>query len=232
MTLVVCLKASNGIVLAADSRGTIGDPRGLTAINDTQQKIFGLGKCGLALAGASEMGAALLDELKKNNVDASPNVDDAVKKVVELSATLFSQWFRDIPPPQRPPVLITIGGYRYPKGGLPLAMIYLLSSQMNFAPQLFDHGPCMSGVPQYAVYLAHRYYDPAIPLSKAKALAEYLIAETASQDPKVGGPIRIAEITAEGGYRQLTDAEVSGISKANEELNERLRQFFLEGDLK
>jgi 20S proteasome alpha/beta subunit len=232
MTLVVCLKASNGIVLAADSRGTIGDPRGLTAINDSQLKIFGLGKCGLALAGASEMGSALLDELRKNNLDTSANIDDAVKNVVELSATLFSQWFRDIPAPQRPPVLITLAGYRYPKDALPVGMIYLLSSQMNFAPQLFDHGPCMSGVPQYAVYLAHRYYDASVPLSKAKALAEYLITETASQDPKVGGPIRIAEITPEGGYRQLTGAEVGAISKANEELNERLRQFFLEGEVK
>jgi len=27
MSLIVCLKAKDGIVLAADSRGTIGDPK-------------------------------------------------------------------------------------------------------------------------------------------------------------------------------------------------------------
>jgi hypothetical protein len=46
MTLVVAIKARDGIVLAGDSRGTIGDPRGLTAINDTQQKVHHLGNHG------------------------------------------------------------------------------------------------------------------------------------------------------------------------------------------
>lgn len=38
MTLLVALKGQDGLVLAADSRGTFGDPRGVTAQNDTQQK--------------------------------------------------------------------------------------------------------------------------------------------------------------------------------------------------
>jgi len=42
MTLVTCFRGKDGVVLAADSRGTIGDPRGLTAINDTQQKLLSL----------------------------------------------------------------------------------------------------------------------------------------------------------------------------------------------
>jgi hypothetical protein len=46
----------------------------------------------------------------------------------------------------------------------------------------------MIGVPQYAIYL------PNISSDKAAALAEYLISETASQDPKVGGPIKIAKV--------------------------------------
>ncbi|MBI2304446.1 MAG: hypothetical protein HYU86_06825 [Chloroflexi bacterium] len=109
-------------------------------------------------------------------------------------------------------------------------MIYLLNSQFNFAPQLFTgNSPCMAGVPQYAVYLVHRYYDPGISPERAKALAEYLIAETASQDPKVGGPIHIAEITPYNEYRELSQTEVEEIHKSNAELNQRLRQFFLKG---
>jgi 20S proteasome alpha/beta subunit len=86
----------------------------------------------------------------------------------------------------------------------------------------------MAGVPQYAVCLFHRYYDRNITLERARALAEYLIAETASQDPKVGGPIRIAEVTPSG-YRQLTDDEVALVSSANAALNQNLRSFFLTG---
>lgn len=227
MTLVVCMKSSEGIVLAADSRGTIGDPRGLTAINDTQVKIFPLGKCGLGLAGASEMGAVLLDELRKKDIDSCSDVDEAVTRLVAECAQFFRQWFQAIPPQQRPAVLLTLAGYRFDDSGNAEPLIYLLNSQMNFAPQLFSI-PCLSGVPQYAVYLVHRYYDPSISLEKAKALAEYLISETASQDPKVGGPIRIAEVTPDNGYRELTEEEVRKINDANKELNLQLREFFLE----
>lgn len=231
MSLVVCMKASNGIVLAADSRGTIGDPRGLTAINDTQIKIFQIGKCGMGIAGASEMGTVLLDELRKLGIDTISSIDQAVQTITENCANLFAQWFRDIPPNQRPVVLLTLGGYRILNGRSPEPMVYLLNSQMNFAPQLFGNTPCMSGVPQYAVYLVHRYYDSSIPLERAKALAEYLIAETASQDPKVGGPIRIAEITSNEGYHELSNSEIQNISKINQDLNLQLRSFFIKGRL-
>lgn len=219
------MKASDGIVLAADSRGTIGDPRGLTAINDSHTKIHQIGSCGVAFAGASEMGAVLLDELQKNSVDARcGNIDAAIAEIVPACAQYFSQWFGGIPPNQRPGVLITLAGYR--QADPPEPMVYLLNSQANFAPQLFNNVPCMSGVPQYAVYLVHRYYDQSVSLENAKALAHYLIEETASQDPKVGGPIRIAEITAGSGFRELAEEEVAEIGTGNQELNQKLKEFF------
>ncbi len=229
MSLVICMKAEETIIMAADSRGTVGDPRGLTAINDAYIKIFPLGRFGIGLVGASEMGNTLLDELNKKGVGNISDFDQVVSKTVSESAQCFNQWFGSIPPAQRPSLLITVAGHRINVGTNPEPMIYMLFSQTNFAPQLFGHMPCMSGVPQYAVYLAHRYYDPGISVEKAKALAEYLIAETASQDPKVGGPIRIAEITVDTGYRELTKDEVGEIHAANEIVNQRLRQFFLEG---
>lgn len=228
MSLLVCMKASQAIIMAADSRGTVGDPRGLTAINDTYIKIFPLGRLGIGLVGASEMGNTLLDELNKKGVDSIADFDKAISKIVSESAQCFNQWFGNIPPAQRPIVVVTVAGHRTNAGKPPEPMIYMLISQTNFAPQLFGHMPCMTGVPQYAVYLAHRYYDPSISVEQAKALAEYLIAETASQDPKVGGPIRIAEITADKGYRELTKEEVEQIHSANEQLNQNLRHFFLQ----
>ncbi|HUV56004.1 MAG TPA: hypothetical protein VMV84_02105 [Dehalococcoidales bacterium] len=230
MTLIVGMKAIDAIILGADSRGTIGDPRGLTAINDTYQKLFPLGCCGIGVAGASEMGSVLLDELQKRGVgDNSNNIDDAMAQVRQHSAECFTEWFGSIQPSQRPGVLLTLAGYRFPSGQEPVPMIYLLNSQANFAPQLFGHIPCLSGIPQYAVYLVHRYYEPSISTDQAKSLTEYLIAETASQDPKVGGTIHIAEITPVDGYRELTTEEITAIHQSNEDLNQRLRRFFLEG---
>lgn len=232
MTLIVAMKANAAIIMGADSRGTIGDPRGLTAINDTFQKLFPLGSCGIGVAGASEMGAVLLDEFQKRHVGNSSNsIDEAMTEVIQNAAQCFNEWFGAIPPSQRPAVLLTLAGYRFPAGQEPIPMTYLLNSQANFAPQLIGHLPCLSGIPQYAVYLSHRYYDPSISVERAKVLTEYLIVETASQDPKVGGRIRMAEITPTDGYRELTEEEVSGIHDSNEALNEFLREYFLRGGI-
>ena len=224
------MKADRAIILGADSRGTIGDPRGLTAINDSYLKIFPMGRCGIGIAGASEIGTALLDELRKQGSDDLTDIDQTISIVRNESTQCFNNWFGNIPSIQRPGVLLTVAGYRRRTSAQPDPMIYLLNSQTNFAPQLFGHMPCMTGVPQYAVYLVHRYYDPTISVEQAKCLVEYLIAETASQDPKVGGPIRIAEITPEG-YKELNESEVETIHQRNESLNQQLRQFFMRGGI-
>ena len=116
-------------------------------------------------------------------------------------------------------------GYRSRRGQPSEPMMYLLNSQANFAPQLCSN-TMMGGVPQYAVYLVHRYYDPQMTLTKGQALAEYLIRETASQDPKVGGPVRMAVVKSSG-YKALTDSQIESVHKKNEALNRRLKQFFV-----
>ena len=55
-----------------------------------------------------------------------------------------------------------------------------------------------------------------------------MIAETATQDPKVGGPIKIASITEADGFRELDAAEVLEITKLNDDQNAKLRNFFFE----
>jgi len=105
----------------------------------------------------------------------------------------------------------------------------MVNSQLDFAPQLCTSGHFLGGIPQYAIYLIHRLYNPQMSVVHLSALAAYLIAETATQDPKVGGPIRIAQITEEKGYEELTEQNVSLIVKGNEEQNQKLRQFFFEG---
>jgi 20S proteasome alpha/beta subunit len=185
-----------------------------------------LGKYGIAYAGSGDMAGALLNEFQKRNLGDQSNVDDLATEISKVSADRFAEWFRDIRPADRSPVLLLLAGYRTIAGGTE-PLLYTLNSQANFAPGI-NPEMTMAGVPQYAVYLFHRYYDPSITLERARALAEYLIAETASQDPKVGGPIRIAEVTPSG-YRELTDHEVSAISAANAALNTNLRSFFLTG---
>ena len=60
VTLLVALQGKDGIVLAADSRGTFGDPREVTAQNDSQQKAHVLSQHVAVLqAGAAEAATIL-----------------------------------------------------------------------------------------------------------------------------------------------------------------------------
>jgi 20S proteasome alpha/beta subunit len=232
MTLIVAMKTEEAIILASDSRGMMGDPRGLSAINDNQTKLYSLGHCGFGLAGASELGASLLDEYRKKGFDKPTPVDEVMEKISQESAKLYNKWFGDIMREKRPLVVITLAGYRNLGTPKPEPMIYVLESGQNFAPMLMGKYPTLTGIPQYAVYLGHRYYDPSISAERAKSLAEYLINETASQETKVGGRIRMAEITPKEGFKELTEAEVAVISSANAEFNQKLREFFLKGGAK
>lgn len=227
MTLALSIMAAGGIIVAADSRGTVGDPRGLTAVNDTQQKLFQLGKCGLVIAGASEVALAIIDELGKRDLAEPDNIDQGLQAFGQ-AATFCDDWYRGIPPDKWPGALFILAGYRPSDGdadSTPFA--FLLNSNTRFAPQLANNYPMMIGVPQYAVYLSHRYYEPGISRHNAAALAEYLISETASQDPKVGGLVHIAAVTADG-FEKLADEEVEGLSQRNAGLNQRLKTFFSE----
>jgi hypothetical protein len=171
MTLALAIKATDAIIVAADSRGTIGDPRGLTAVNDTQQKIFQFGMCGLAISGAAELTQAIMDEFGKKGLNNPQNIDDAVGTLTQ-AAGIYDGWFQGINLDQRPGILFVLGGYRVPAdGSAPIPMVYLMTSNTRFAPQLAGAYPMMVGVPQYAVYLSHRYYDPAM-TADTKSIAD------------------------------------------------------------
>lgn len=231
MTLIVALLGKDGHVLAADSRGTIGDPRGLTAINDTHIKIFRLSEhCGIGISGSSELAAALVDELRQ--VITAKALDDAdaiLNETRELARQRYDDWFRKIGnAAERPAVILTLVGFQ-PRDGTHVPRTYLLQSPTDFAPMLFTKGTALSGVPQYAVYLMHRLYNPEAGVKDLSRLAAYLISETASQDPKVGGPIRIATVTLTGGYAELPAAEVDAIVQRNDRQSQRLKKFFYKG---
>jgi 20S proteasome alpha/beta subunit len=238
MTLTLALEGAGGLVVAADSRGTIGDPRGLTAINDVQLKLFRLADtCALAVSGASELAARIVDRLNDRLAQESnrPDVEQVLATSIDLMKSEYTSWFGPRPwvtaqqvLDQRPLVAFILAGYRREGVPVPVPRIYLLTSQTDFAPQLASAGSMMAGVPQYATYLMHRLYDRGMGLRSLQALGAYLITETASQDPKVGGPIRMATITADNGYQEVADETIDELIRANEEQSQRLRQFFFD----
>ena len=174
MTLLVALKGSDGMVLAADSRGTFGDPRGVTAQNDSIRKAFIFTSHVAAIqAGSAELGAMVLKQTqdaiaKQVGIDGVENV---VNVLHQTSRASYDAWFPSlpqtaIPNPQtgivigRPDLIFIVGGYEKDQdGNFTRPVIYQLNSALNFAPMIHDYGFAVAGVPTYALYLLNRLYE-------------------------------------------------------------------------
>ncbi|MFH1866986.1 MAG: hypothetical protein ABIJ81_02795 [Patescibacteria group bacterium] len=236
MSLAIAIQTNKGISVASDSRGTFGDPRGVTGANDTIQKVYGLTKyTAMAVAGANEIGATLLDLLipiiKEKSLEG---IDAILQATRELFRNKYNEWFPNLPAMpspqaphlQRPGLVVILAGYRMANGQPDQPMLYNLISQLDFVPSLSNYGFTIIGVPQYAIYLLNRLYSKDMLLRPAIELAAYCISETATQDGKVGGAIQIAEITPENGFKAYTREEVEGITEENKKQSKSLRGLF------
>src|SRR3954462_15371986 len=98
MTLLVAVTGSDGLVLAADSRGTFGDPSQTTAQNDSQKKAHIVSNHVAALTSGTGEVAALLIQEARATIDAGPL--DGVTPVMEaLRATArnkYNEWFPNV----------------------------------------------------------------------------------------------------------------------------------------
>lgn len=63
-------------------------------------------------------------------------------------------------------------------------------------------------------------------MEQLRALAAYVITETATQDGKVGGPVQMAIITPADGTRELPQNEIDEILTKNERKNTGLQDSF------
>jgi 20S proteasome alpha/beta subunit len=231
MSLLVCLRGTDGLVLATDSRGTFGDPRGVTAQNDQIKKLYLANeRVGILVAGAGDLGSTVVSGFLALPDIAALGVTELTMALHSYARKQFTEWFVlfAIKPaatdsrPARPDLNFIVAGFGLdhdPK-------IYRMSSSLDFAPMLHNYGFGVDGVAQYALYLLNRLYDPASVMDDLQCLAAYIIAETASQDGKVGGAIQIAIITTRDS-QLLTVSAVEEIALANKERSLALKKSFL-----
>jgi len=235
MTLLVGLRGADGLVVATDSRGTFGDPRGITAQNDAQRKLYVTSKyTAVMTAGAGELGATVMKEIL-DKMTGVEGVTPVMQLVRQVALERYREWFPNfsIQPvqgqPQRPDLALMVAGYDVDAADhVAEPRMFQLLSQMDFAPMLHNYGFALCGVAQYALYLLNRLYQPDSSIEQLKALAAYVITETASQDGKVGGPVQMAMITA-GGCKELATDQVREIIKHNDGRSEQLKKSFFKG---
>ena len=237
MTLLVSLRGTDGLVLAADSRGTFGDPRGVTAQNDAQQKAHILSPhVAVLAAGSGELGSLVIKDVKDKvdagSLDGVTAVMNVLRDAVRAS---YQQWFPTVPPmvapalaqsgqvATRPDLAFVVAGF---EADLVTAHMFSLASAIDFAPMLHNYGFAVQGVAQYALYLLNRLYEPDRSVEELTALAVYVITETASQDGKVGGPVNVITITPHEGCIALEQQTVGDIQHSNGSRSKALQDSF------
>ena len=238
MTLLVALRGSDGLVLAADSRGTFGDPRSVTAQNDAMKKAHVLSRrVALLQAGAGEVGALIVQEVAPQ-LSNDADVNTALQVLRDHVRRRYGEWFPRVAAvpaptlaqtgqvPTRPDLIYLVAGFES-DGDVPgETKIFQIMSTNDFSPMLHDYGFAVAGVAQYALYLLNRFFEPERSVAELLPLAVYAITETASQDGKVGGPVNVITIRAEQGCEALTSAAVDQIVLDNSERSAAIRSSF------
>lgn len=235
MTLTVCLQGKDGLVLVSDSRGTFGDPRGVTAQNDTIKKVYLVRNIGILQAG-SQQGNMIIEEVARTTeLQKIENVTEVMEKLREVARRRFNEWFSGFPflpiPNQnsafmRPSLQLTIGGYDIEKEKITPRM-YSMVSNFDFSPNLHDFGFALGGVAQYATYLLNRLYAVDMDIASLKHLAAYVVTETATQDGKVGGPVQMAVIIPKGNAYMVNKDEIDSIVAENQKRSKGLKDLFI-----
>src|ERR1700681_3637375 len=94
MSLLVCLLGTDGLVLATDSRGTFGDPRGVTAQNDQIKKLYLANeRVGILVAGAGDLGSSVVSGFMALPDIASLGITELTVALHRYAREQFGQWF-------------------------------------------------------------------------------------------------------------------------------------------
>jgi len=208
------------------------------------QKLFRVTEAAvITTAGTAELASQLMVEIQqKINEEGAIGVTRVMEITREVTRARYGEWFASFQiqqvagalTPVRPTLQMIITGYDPDAdGALTQPQVYQLAAEFDFAPMRSSHGFALQGVPQYALYLLNRLYAIGSSSGELKALAAYVITETASQDGKVGGPVQMAMVRVGGGCDILTEEQVDEVIGSNVERSEKLRaSFFADGSKK
>lgn len=228
----MALRAADGLVLAADSRVSGGDPGSA----DVSQKFLqvnrdiGILTYGLAIPGERGM-RRLIAEVNppyQRRMAYFSDISDAARTVLKEE---YDSWILNLPAEDRPNV-------RHLRVGFILAgydshetnqFIILHLESPNFELQVRDD--ILAAQWHIAQYLSSLFYYREMTVDQLKQLIVLLLTETAAVEPTVGGPIQIATVSLSEGFKSLHDEEINRILKGNQDkhsyLKRELRKRFL-----
>lgn len=229
MTLAIGIATPAGIVLAADGRVTRSELGGFGKERDNAEKLHGIGKYGIATAGFIGLTTNMLDRLRADRKLLADwdDVRDASLALEEFVQGYMAK-FQRFPVDTWPRGSFLLAGYER-DGRTP--HLYSLHTQWWAEPGEFNWvGTARGGTAAETIgTLLLDDWGTQPTLDQAQVFAILAIEVAGMVDFSVGPPHRLATITPEDGYRDVS-AELPGLLAQSRRTRDRVRAAFLATD--
>lgn len=204
MSLVIALKVNEGIVLASDQRGIIGDPNGPICTDDAQVKLLTFKGGAVAMTGMVGHIALPLETAVSRIEHEDIDPLDAIR--MTLTDYSVRYWPSKADRPDANLIVATA------RGGVFRTVI--MNAERNFVPHIITRACQAIGMTQYVMYLYRQMWRDDLTLDAATRLAAFMIHETSKMDGKVGPNPVIVHITKDA-VCAVPEAQIANIIAAN-----------------
>lgn len=221
MTLVIALKATDGIVIASDSKAS-----SVITSNDTVQKVFKLGEhSAVGIAGDGGLAMYFLEQVK-DGLNHGTGILNLAEQLRVHGKQKFNDFFEHLTPEKRPSLTLLLAGYSNDGE----AEIYTLKSTDNFVPRAAVTGFECIGVPYIAEYLLNGLYETEVRTDAALEMGVLCVEATGSQNESVGGPTRVYHFNHEKVFSELSQTQVEKLKNKSSQFQFRQKSIFYPED--
>lgn len=237
MTLAFALRGSDGLVLGADSR--VSGPFGTS---DTSTKFLQVNReIGVLTYGLAEVGYKAITRLIDDVNSISDFSQGANKKtvhwstIVEKAQKIFKETFDDFMPEiQKEIKTITPEDPRLSTGFILAGYDANETNQFRIVHfqspkfELENRSDIIAAQWHVSQYIVNHFYYPEMNVDQLKRLATFLLIETETVSPSVGGQQKIATVTLRGGFQQLNEKDVENLINENQPRFAKFRRILLD----
>ncbi len=217
MSLTILLRATDGIVMAADSRVTEGYTLQGPKTKDDSVKFIQLNSdIGIMTHGLYDIGTKGINALK-DKLDGKSCQNLSWAELTGNAENIFkdvnNEWSIKNPDVQRRnrDTGFILGGFDRQEESF---KVYSFESP-EFAPKLITGSFFIAGQWHIARFLITKLNSKKTSTDSLKNLAAILLIATAEVDKTVGGPVRLASITESKGFQWVNDDEMEKIKDFN-----------------
>lgn len=213
MSLALAIRGSDGLVLASDSRVTLPGEK-----HDTSEKFLQVNRdMGVLTYGAAIPGygaiTQLVERAKKEKYSTFDQVKEAAARIFKEE---YQKWVNELAEEQRSMAFVgfILGGYDHVRTNQFRIVSY--DSSQQFAANEVENPTFAAARWHVSEYLMNRIYYPEMTVNQLTELAVFLLLETTTVEDTVGGPIQLASVTLNEGFKRMHPDDIQALIEGNQ----------------